>query len=324
MTIRFNFLIACACVVFGARIFAAETNSVSSSLPIAEVATQNMVNGYLQVQEELHATQLSIEAARQEAAASAQRNADALTARIEVLEKTIATQRVNELEAAQKNQQSMLALAGAFGLIVVAAVLFVAYLQWRAVTRLVELSALQAREFSLGNSRVAPPLVTGAAVEHSNAKLFGAIDHLQKRILELEQISRASLPEKNPTATIIGDKNGESSAENDREECVANLIAEGQSLLDAQETEKALECFDVALGLDPKHAEALVKKGGALEKLGRMDEAISCYDRAIEANDSATIAYLQKGGLFNRMARYDEALQCYEQALRTQEKKQAA
>ena len=79
----------------------------------------------------------------------------------------------------------------------------------------------------------------------------------------------------------------------------------------------------MALGLDPKHAEALVKKGGALEKLGRMDEAIACYDRAIEANNSLTIAYLQKGGLFNRLARYDEALQCYEQALRTQEKKPA-
>jgi tetratricopeptide (TPR) repeat protein len=67
-----------------------------------------------------------------------------------------------------------------------------------------------------------------------------------------------------------------------------------------------------------------VKKGGALEKLGRTDEAIKCYDRAIEANNSATIAYLQKGGLFNRLARYDEALQCYEMALRTQEKTPAA
>jgi len=73
----------------------------------------------------------------------------------------------------------------------------------------------------------------------------------------------------------------------------------------------------------PKHAEALVKKGGALEMLGRLDDAIACYDRAIEADSSMTIAYLHKGGLFNRMARYDEALQCYERALQTQEKKAA-
>ena len=95
----------------------------------------------------------------------------------------------------------------------------------------------------------------------------------------------------------------------------------GQQWLDAGQVRKALECFDVALGLDAKHAEALVKKGGALEKLGRTDEAIACYDRAIAANSALTIAHLHKGGLFNRMARYDEALQCYEQALRTQEKK---
>jgi tetratricopeptide (TPR) repeat protein len=77
----------------------------------------------------------------------------------------------------------------------------------------------------------------------------------------------------------------------------------------------------VALGLEPEHAEALVKKGGALEKLGRTDEAIACYDRAIAADETLTIAHLHKGGLFNRLARYDEALECYEQALRTQENK---
>ena len=92
-------------------------------------------------------------------------------------------------------------------------------------------------------------------------------------------------------------------------------------MLAANEPQKALECFDVALGLHPKHAEALVKKGGALEKLGRLDEAIACYDQAIEADGGMTIAYLHKGGLFNRLSRYDEALQCYERALQTQEKK---
>ena len=115
-------------------------------------------------------------------------------------------------------------------------------------------------------------------------------------------------------------QNGAAVSNDDREECVANLLAEGQKLIEAHEPEKALECFDMALAMQPKHAEALVKKGGALEKLDRLDEAIACYDRAIEADNSLAIAYLQKGGLFNRLARYDEALQCYEQALRTQEK----
>ena len=167
--------------------------------------------------------------------------------------------------------------------------------------------------------------MSNAAVEQSKARLTGAVDMLQKRILELEQSvrrhagggssgRRERLPPKVQIQTTEAGRR-------DRAECVANLLDEGQSLLDEQEPEKALECFEVALGLEPEHAEALVKKGGALEKLGRTDEAIACYDRAIAADETLTIAHLHKGGLFNRLARYDEALQCYEQALRTQEKK---
>jgi len=145
------------------------------------------------------------------------------------------------------------------------------------------------------------------------------VDQLEKRILELKQATRAPLNE--TTSSAVPEPNGAPKVSNDRDECVANLLAEGQSLLVANEPQKALECFDVALGLHPKHADALVKKGGALEKLGQLDEAVACYDHAIEADGGMTIAYLHKGGLFNRMARYDEALHCYEQALRTQEKK---
>ena len=304
---RNYFLMVCACLVLGARLSAAETNSAPAPLDMGTV-TQNVANGYLLMQAQLHDTQLAIEAGRREIADEAKRNAEALTARIQTLEETIATQRANESERAQKNQQFTLLMAVAFGLIVVAAVLFMAYLQWRAVARVVELSATRAQGFLPGNGHAAPSLVAHATVEQSNARLFSTVDSLQQRILELEQGSRATLAEKIP-------------ATDDRDECVANLLVEGQALLDAHEPEKALECLDAALELDPKHAEALVKKGGALEKLGRTDEAVACYDLAIEANSALTIAHLHKGGLFNRMARYDEALQCYEQALRTQEKK---
>ena len=150
---------------------------------------------------------------------------------------------------------------------------------------------------------------------------------MQKRILELEQGWRAALTEKNP-ATADENKNETPAATNPKSNGhdgrIANLIADGQTLLNASQPEKALRLFDEALAIDPKHADALMKKGGALEKLERFNEAVACYDRVIEGGGPTTIAYLQKGGLFNRLARYDEALKCYEQALQAQEKKSAA
>jgi tetratricopeptide (TPR) repeat protein len=322
MPSRLIFSMACAGLFFAAPVFATETNSIATPA-VSDLATQSMVNGYLQIQAQLHDAQLAIEKNREEAVAAAKQTAEDMAARLQRLEDNLAAQRVADNEMAQKNQQMTLMLAVAFGLIVVAAVLFMAYLQWRAVARLVELSARRAPEFSFGSN--ATPLMANAAVEQSNARLSGAVDLLQKRILELEQSVRAPLAGKNPAATNgahkPSDSKNSSSAAKDRDECVANLLTEGQSLLDAQQPDKALECFEVALGLEPEHAEALVKKGGALEKLGRTDEAIACYDRAIAADETLTIAHLHKGGLFNRLARYDEALQCYEQALRTQESK---
>jgi tetratricopeptide (TPR) repeat protein len=321
---RLNFLMVCASLAFGARIFADETNAAASPLP------SDVVNGYLQIQAQLHDTQLTIEKNRQQAEAEAQRNADAMAARIEDLQQTIAALRASEIAATQKTQQLTLILAGAFGTIGLGVILLMAYAQWRTVSRLVELSSLPMRAPALRNGRSLPMLESDAkhasparaAVELSNARLLGVVERLEKRILELEHTACAPL--KATTATAINGQNGTPAASNDSDERIANLLSEGQSLTGANKPEKALGCFDEALGLQPKHAEALVKKGDVLEKLGRLDEAIACYDRALETNDGMTTAYLHKGRLFNRMARYDEALQCYEQALRAQEKKTPA
>jgi len=158
-------------------------------------------------------------------------------------------------------------------------------------------------------------------VQLSNARLFNVVERLEKRILELEHTARAPLAEiTSPSAN----EHNSAPPESDRAECIANLLAEGQASLNRNEPEKALECFDQALALDPKHAEVLMKKAGALEKLNRLEEALVCYDDAIAADGSMTIAYLHKGGLFNRMSRYEEALQCYEHALHTHDKRASA
>jgi len=315
--LRLNFLAVCACLVLGARNLAAETNATP---PVGtNSTTQSSVSAYLQIQEELRNTQLAIEHNRQQAEAVAKRNADDMAARIEALQQIVATQRASEVEATQKTQQFTLMLAGIFGTIGLLIVLLMAFLQWRTVSRFVELSSLRAPELTMGAGRNPSSLLAGASVEQSNQRLFSMVDHLEKRIIALKQATRAPLNE--TASATVHEPNGTAKPASDRDERIASLLAEGESLLAANESQKALESFDAALGLDPKNADTLVKKGGALEKLDRLDEAIDCYNRAIEANGEMTIAYLHKGGLFNRLARYDEALRCYEQALRTQEKK---
>ena len=318
------FLIVFACAACGTGVFA-ETNATNTTntattlfLP-PEMSNLVTANGLLQIQQQLHDTQLAIEQNRQRFEAESRRNAEEMANRIESLQQIIAAQRQSEIEAVQKTQQMILILGVGFGAAGLGVLLLMAYLQWRAVSRLAELISLRPAEFTLDQGRVSPALTSGTGAEQSNTRLFAMVEHLEKRILELKQATRAPLAE--GTTASAAEANGAPKTPSDRDECVANLVSEGQVLLAANEPQKALECFEAALELHPHHAEALVKKGGTLEKLGRLDEAIACYDKAIEADEGMTIAYLHKGGLFNRLSRYDEALQCYERALQTQEKK---
>jgi tetratricopeptide (TPR) repeat protein len=332
LVIRANSLIVCSCFIFGfgsgQRTFAAETALTAVSIPqITGKTTEDSSNAYVQIQEQLYATQLAIESNRLEAATEAKRNSEEMAVRIQLLEQTILAQRAHEAEATQKSQRFTLILAGTFGMVGLAAMLLMAFLQWRAVTRLVELSMIHPRTLALGSGHLPPMLRAGeepgapgrAVVQLSNARLLNVVESLEKRLFDLEKTPPVPLEEFAPSA--VHEQNGAIPVLSDRDECIANLLAEGQLLLDKNELKNALECFDQVLALQPKHTGTLIKKGGVLEKLNRVDEAVTCYDRAIEVDNSMTIAYLHKGGLFNRMSRYEEALQCYEHALHAHQKK---
>jgi tetratricopeptide (TPR) repeat protein len=330
---RFKLLMVCAFCIFNVGLrqqaLADDTNSANAASQSENQFTQDSLNAFLQIQAQLHNTQLLIESNRAAAAAEAQRDATNLSVRLESLEQNVAAQRTNEDEATRKAQRFTLILAGIFGGVVLTVMLFMAYFQWRTVTRLVELSTRHSSAPALEAGRHpssilpgdAPGALERATVQFSNTRLFDVVERLEKKLLELEHTARAPLAEI-ASLPAEGD-NGASPASGNHEKGVANLLAEGQSLLNGNEPEKALECFDQALALAPKNAEALVKRAGALEKLNRFEEAIACYDDAIEADGSMTIAYLHKGGLFNRMSRYEEALQCYEHALHTHDQKTA-
>jgi tetratricopeptide (TPR) repeat protein len=315
----FNF-IAAICLLAGAQVRADQTNAETFS----SQSNTDAINAFLQIQAQLHETQMMVETNRQQTEAALEHTADALNVDIQLLQRAVAYQRASEAESTQGVEHTMLMVSGV-GMLALAAVVAMVFLQLRAATRLIELAMSPGSALNrLPPMQPALPVVeTGAvaalpasaraALEFSNARLLGVIERLEKRILELEETVRVPLNENNSPDMGFG--------ETVSERRVSDLVVEGQLFLDTNKADKALQCFEEALEIQPELSEALIKKAAALEKLERAAEAIACYDRAIELGESATTALLQKGGMLNRLARYDEALQCYERALQAQEKK---
>jgi tetratricopeptide (TPR) repeat protein len=315
------FWLALAGVLVSVKLLATDTNAVPAApaaaiipatppsvMPVAApvpapVTRDEMANNYLQIQEQIHATQLAIEQAQASAAAVARSNADALAGRLQTLEQTVAAQRAVDAEAARKTQQTTLFMAGAFGLAGLGIMLLMVYFQWRAFTQLAQISAQHQALITNGHGHAVHELAAPgrATVESSSNRLLDVVGQLEKRIHELESGQRL-LPEVNAVKP-------------------ADLLGEAQRLIDANQPQPALDFLEKFLVAQPHHAEAHVKKAVALEKLGRLDEALTCCDRAITADGTLALAHLHKGGLLNRLRRYDEALNCYEQALLAQEKK---
>ncbi len=161
------------------------------------------------------------------------------------------------------------------------------------------------------------------APQISQAVKSALLDELAAIRAELHAAQQTSAPTVFTTGSNgngAGHTSGETISANGREQCVAGLLAEAETLFAANEYENSLKCFEAVLALQPEHPGTLVKMGNALERLGRTDEAIACFDRAIAADDTMIAAHLQKGGLFNRLARHQEAAKCFEQALLKQRK----
>ena len=328
--------LAFALISLSAGCLGAEPGSPANAASRADdTNAQETLRSYLQLQEQIHATQLAVEHSRTQAEAAAAETAKAFSARLQGIEQALASQRAQELEAMQSSNRVMLIVAGLFAALGLLAMLFMAYFQWRTINRLAEIFAALPMAHALGSGAAVaalgagdPHLVTISPAEQSSQRLLGTLERLEKRIHELENTAHTPFH----AGPILGQEttppppNGEPAGAAPIEAATApdaaritTLLGKGQSLLNLDQAEEALGCFDQVLVLDPSHPEALVKKGAALERLRKLDEAIACYDRAIAANGSLTVAYLYKGGLFNRMERFSEALECYEQALRTQE-----
>ena len=322
----------------------AETNMVlpATVVQFEETNLQQTLHAILQLEGQVRSNRLAIEQSGVEARELAARNADVFSNGLHTIQNalsaqqaTFSTRSAEQLETLRSSSRLMLVLWGTFAAIALLAMLIIAYFQWRMSKAWAGIAAELPHAQGLSHSSALPVidaetpqgLAAGPAPD-MNGRLLGAMEQLERRIMQLEQ---RLVPVSTPRSLALapGD-NGESFAPSnggttkqdaepglgDELARVATLLGQGKSLFNGNDWEGAIARFDEVLSIDPKHGEALVKKGAALERLQKLNEAFECYDRAIAADGSRTIAYLHKGGLFNRLERFKEALECYEKALK--------
>jgi tetratricopeptide (TPR) repeat protein len=312
------------------RVWADETNAVA---PL--VNNDESLRASFQLEEQMRQTQLAIEKNRREAEAQAASNAGVFAERLDLMEKSIAAQRLKDISGIEQSENHTLLLAlSVFAGITLLVLIVASYFQWIAVNRLASAAAslsvarsLPALSMDEGQSPPSPLMV------QSGARFLEVIERLEQRIHQFETPGKTSplspdlAPDNASSAGVpakaLALEGAETSSRVDADK-VSLLVGKSQTLMKMNKPEAALTALEEALSIDPDNAEVFIKKGTALERLHRVDEAMRCFDRSIAIDRSTTMAYLHKGALFNRMQRYNEALACYEQALKANEKSRPA
>jgi hydroxyacylglutathione hydrolase len=88
---------------------------------------------------------------------------------------------------------------------------------------------------------------------------------------------------------------------------------------EAGRPEKALECYNIVLMLDPANVEALVYKGTTLTELQHYDEALEAFDKILKVAPELEEANVGKGFALLGLGRVEEALQLPGFAVRLKE-----
>jgi tetratricopeptide (TPR) repeat protein len=281
------------------------------------------------------------------------RKVDAAVAeRLAAMERSLSSSQQRELESLRNSHRTFLMFAGVLAGLGFLGIIATAVVLARAVNRFSEVAltlpgpshALPAppERPSLGPGDA--PAISPAQVEEATSRFQEAVKRLEDRIRELENLGTVSqaahegnggeegvqtLPTGGDSALKLIASAVEAKHPRPLSTMAATatrppsefalLLGKGQALLNLGKAQEALACFEEAIALAPRNAEAHVKRGLALERLQRMDQAIESYDQALAVDGSSTLAYLYKGAVCNRLQRFQEALECYEKALKTEQ-----
>jgi tetratricopeptide (TPR) repeat protein len=301
--------------------------------------------------EPLPSNQELLEKLQREIAIQVARHTEAITSSLTEIGPALNRIQRQQAEASNNANQTLLIAAGLFTVAGYLGLGFLTMTTVRAMARFSELAlasnAAPRRPLLAAPPEPPPPAAlpdtsvqpgVSGSVERASARFQGALEQLEKRILELEHTSHPSTAEAGrailpallqvppepetamihplPTQPLAGNSTVPA-APVSRSEV---LMGKGQALLNLDQAAAALECFATVLAEEPENTDALIRQGMAFEKLQDWDRALQSYDRALALDHSLTVAHLHKGGVCNRLQRHREALECYEKALAAEPK----
>jgi len=85
----------------------------------------------------------------------------------------------------------------------------------------------------------------------------------------------------------------------------------GADFLQKKMYDKAIDCFNKVIEIEPRFIGGWVNKGTGLMCIGEYIEALRCYDQAITLDPKAMGAWFAKGELLRQLGKNDEAIECY-------------
>jgi tetratricopeptide (TPR) repeat protein len=96
---------------------------------------------------------------------------------------------------------------------------------------------------------------------------------------------------------------------------ITSLIAKGTEYQNNGEYDKALECYNRMIELEPEYFLGYAGRGEIYSEFARYDEAIADFDTAIRLNPEDDEAYFEKGQVLEKLGDYTSAVEYYSKAI---------
>src|SRR5712691_426955 len=116
---RFRLTLLVSIYFFGFVLAASSAENTADAAPKTNETNENQqtLRSYLQLQEQLHDTLLSIERSRKETESAARASAEAISARLEAIERSMGTQQSHEVTLLQNSNRVTLIASGMFAVL---------------------------------------------------------------------------------------------------------------------------------------------------------------------------------------------------------------